>query len=150
MFLGEHSLEQVPETGRWRFMDSSVVRYEKRAVASELAQIKSEYQGRILPPNHPVTQQIRAIVQSILDANNLGAVKGETGAMRSYSAFPGMFGAEDNWDPDARTADIRSEDGTHLESSTRQWELIVVDDKKTVNAAALPGMSRSVLLFPAY
>lgn len=126
-------------------MDSSVVRYEKRAVASELAQIKREYQGRILPPDHPVTKQIRSIVQSILDANNLGVVKGQTGAMRSYSAFPGMFGTEDSWDPDSRTTDIRSEDGTHLESNTREWELIVVDDKKTVNAAALPGRSSSVL-----
>ena len=106
---------------------------------SELAEIKSEYRGHILPPNHPITRQIRGIVQAILDANNLGVVKSETGSMRSFSAFPGMFGGEDTWDPDSGAIDVRPEDGTHLESNTREWELIVVDDKKTVNAAALPG-----------
>ena len=113
---------------------------EKRAVRSELEQLKRQYRDRILPANHIITQNIREVVQAILDANSLGVIKSETGTMRSFSTFPGAFGAvEDSWDPDANRIDTRISDGSNLESNTREWELVVIDDQKTVNAAALPG-----------
>lgn len=132
------SLERVPETGRWRFMDSLTASIEASAVRSELEQMKHQYSDRILPPNHPIARHIRRTVQAILEANNLGVVKGDPNANRVFSILPGL-GAEDSWDPDANMTDTRTKEGSHFESNTREWELIVINDKETVNAAALPG-----------
>ena len=87
-----HSLEQVPETGRWRFMDISP-KYETmvrcwracRAYSPltgwlQLAeashqQLLQEFKGKVLPPNHPLTRHIRRVTTRILEASNLGTLE---------------------------------------------------------------------------
>ncbi|KAI5123023.1 hypothetical protein M0805_007644 [Coniferiporia weirii] len=126
-------LEQVPETGRWRFMSVNP-KAEAQIAEQEQASLQEEYKGRILPSNHPVVQQIRRIVSAILEANNLGVVKGE------YPAYTGPGpGSEDMWDPDSERTGYRESDGSDTHTNTREWNLIVVHDEKVVNAAASHG-----------
>ncbi|KAH8113141.1 peptidase family M48-domain-containing protein [Phellopilus nigrolimitatus] len=121
-------LEKVPETGRWRFMSVSP-RVEAALAKDEHKEFLNEYKGRILPASHPVTLEVRKVVSAILEANNLGTLKGDV--FERPNAGPGM---EDVWDPDGSSAQFK-EDET-ASGSTREWTLIVVNDNKTVNAAA--------------
>ena len=127
----------MPETGRWRFMDKSLKDLELKMFKAELEDLRQQYEHQTLPPNHPITKRVRGIVSNILEANNLGVVKGESSAMQSIFSFGSPQG--DTWDPDSGMA-VKSKEGADLDSNAREWELIVVDDNKTVNAAALPGM----------
>ncbi|KAI0747380.1 hypothetical protein C8Q74DRAFT_1320563 [Fomes fomentarius] len=64
-------LEQVPETGRWRFMDISP-KYETMLAEASYQGLLQEFEGKVLPPNHPLTRHIRRVAKSILEASNLG------------------------------------------------------------------------------
>ncbi|KAI0260574.1 peptidase family M48-domain-containing protein [Gloeopeniophorella convolvens] len=137
------SIEQVPETGRWRFMDVSV-EYEAALWESSYTSLSEEYRGKILPPSHIVTQHVHRIVSRILEANNLGTLRGSPRppvpsrevAHQSSSGFGGDGGQEnapDLWDPDA------AGHGASPGTGQKEWNLLVVNDKNTVNAMAAPG-----------
>ena len=85
------SLEQVPEAGRWRFMDvSSKFEAAVRALLvpavytrfyyihqlweweTSYDELSLEYPEHLLPPSHVVTQHVHRVVPRILDTNNLG------------------------------------------------------------------------------
>lgn len=78
-------------------------------------EILHDYEGAILPPQHPLTRHVRRIVQRILDANDLGKLEDASGTS----------GLRD--DPRQRAAVA---DG-------KRWTLTVVNDPKMVNAAAM-------------
>ncbi|KAF9263887.1 hypothetical protein L218DRAFT_1076826 [Marasmius fiardii PR-910] len=120
-------LEQVPETGRWRFINVGP------AVEAELGdmtrkQTYQEHRGQIVPPDHPISIHVRRVVSQILSASNLGVVKGHTPLVPSP--------IDDVWNPDA-TTDFSRSDATL--GGQREWDVIVVHDRKMINAAALPG-----------
>lgn len=68
-------LEQVPETGRWRFMDVSPA-METQLGQEGFAQTMSEYRGRVLPEGHPTTRAVRGVVRRITEASGLEAEGG--------------------------------------------------------------------------
>lgn len=142
-FLHVCSLETVPETGRWRFMDVSPkfetrvhLNYKRniynttdndRQMAKELhEQLLQEFRGKVLPPNHPLTQAVRGVVTRILEASNLGSLKTEP----NFIQQAGMA-IEDLWH-----ADVQSMEEPVPGSGSREWRLMVVDDPKVVNAMA--------------
>ncbi|KAI0343179.1 hypothetical protein BDW22DRAFT_1428602 [Trametopsis cervina] len=119
-------LEQVPETGRWRFMTSNP-QFEAYIAERTRQSLLQEYQKQALPPNHPLTIHVHNIVNRILEANDLGVLK---------TPYPSKVLSQkprDPWDPDSRSEDVPPEAGG------REWELIVVDDMQTVNALAAFG-----------
>ena len=162
------SLEQVPETGRWRFMDVNpkyealvrnlILLVHGRTKLQSLWQLAktahsellSEFQGKILPPNHPLTKHIRRVVATILEANDLGKLQDhdEVGhapqglLSRVFSPHPnGMVSpsdaGNDNWNPDSSRPNI--EISSENVKNTREWNLLVVNDDKMANAMATYG-----------
>ncbi|KAK1229021.1 metalloendopeptidase [Marasmius sp. AFHP31] len=91
-------------------------------------QIYQQYKGQILPPDHPLSNHVRRVVSQILSASNLGVVKSHHPVAHSPM--------DDVWNPDA-TDDFSRSDATL--GGQREWEVVIVNDKKMVNAAALPG-----------
>jgi metalloendopeptidase OMA1, mitochondrial len=96
-------------------------------------ELTSEYKGRILSPTHPTARQIARVVTRILEANNLGALKS------SHSSYPTPLEPFLNPGEELWTADYSSDDRAASRSKDTEWNLIVVDDDKTVNAAAAYG-----------
>ena len=64
------NLEQVPLTGRYRFNVVSPAT-EKQISESQYEQILQEFQGKILPENHPYTEMTARIVERMLPASGL-------------------------------------------------------------------------------
>ncbi|THH05583.1 hypothetical protein EW145_g4681, partial [Phellinidium pouzarii] len=131
-----YHLERVPETGRRRFM-SVKPQTEAKIAKEELTRLQEEYKGHILPPDHPVVKQIRTIVSAILEANNLGIVKDDTRIDTASSPD-----SEDIWEPDVASTWMEHSDTAN--TTMREWNLVVVNDNKVVNAAASVG---SIIVF---
>ncbi|KAI9433225.1 hypothetical protein H4582DRAFT_1989770 [Lactarius indigo] len=121
-------LEQVPETGRWRFMDVSP-KFEAALWDASYNELSQQYRAKLLPPSHVVTQHVHRVVSQILEANNLGTLRGDRrvltpprSVLQSGLGFGNGESEEaipDLWDPD----------------STGH----IVNDQKVVNAMAAPG-----------
>ncbi len=94
-----------------------------------------------MPPNHPVTQHVRKVIERLLDANNLGTLKS---ARRPESTQ--APGPESIWDVDSGFATGRTEE-VNPGVGGSEWELMVVKDDKTVNAMASYGQVPSLWLF---
>jgi len=118
-------LETVPETGRWRFMDVSP-KFETRMAKASYEQLLEEFRGKILPPNHPLTQAVRGVITGILEASNLGSLKSEPTFIQQTGTS-----IEDLWH-----ADVQKSEEPVPGSGGREWRLMVVDDPKVVNAMA--------------
>ncbi|GJE94132.1 peptidase family M48-domain-containing protein [Phanerochaete sordida] len=115
-------LEQVPETGRWRFMDISPSK-EAELIAESRRQLKAELGAKTLPPNHPLTRHVHRIVERILTANDLGHLK-----TAAPAAAPWFAGGDD--------AFVSAQGKLPTGASDKEWELMVVKDDKVVNAMA--------------
>ncbi|KAH9850410.1 peptidase family M48-domain-containing protein [Lenzites betulinus] len=115
-------LEQVPETGRWRFMDISP-KYEAMLAETAHEQLMKEFKGKVLPPNHPLSRHIRRVVERILEANGLGTLQA-----------PGVTDSQVR--PSAEVWSAVDPDRMPPESGGKQWHLFVVNDDKMVNAMA--------------
>ncbi|GAA5892112.1 hypothetical protein JCM6882_005698 [Rhodosporidiobolus microsporus] len=63
-------LEQVPETGRWRFIDVSPS-MEQQMGAESYEEVMREYKGKILPDWHPQARYVQDVVKRIVRANGL-------------------------------------------------------------------------------
>lgn len=105
-----------------------------------------EYGGKIIAPAHPLARHIRRVVVQILDANSLGVLKSDehgrhVGAPAPSISSMGGDGGDENWDPDAAAASRRTAEVATGENvnSMREWNLIVVNDDKEVNAMATYG-----------
>ncbi|KAI0027184.1 peptidase family M48-domain-containing protein, partial [Vararia minispora EC-137] len=124
------SLEKIPETGRWRFMVLPK-RYEEMMWEESIQAILRDYNGKIVHPDHPVAQRVQRVAARILEANDLGT-------LRTLEQAPGhsprelVFGSRRDTD-DQRPADV------HTELSKKQWNLLVVNDPRMINAFAAPG-----------
>ncbi|KAI0776971.1 peptidase family M48-domain-containing protein [Trametes elegans] len=114
-------LEQVPETGRWRFMDISP-KYEAALAEAAHQQLLSEFKGKVLPPNHPLTRHIRRVVTQILEANNLGTLEAPDVHAR-------LLPSADVW----AASEVER---VTPEVGGKEWHLFVVNDDKVVNAMA--------------
>ncbi|KAJ4497381.1 peptidase family M48-domain-containing protein [Lentinula lateritia] len=128
-------LEQVPETGRWRFISISP-KAEVQVGQFALQQTLAQFQGRILPDEHPVTMQVKRVVQTVLDASHLGAVRGYSQPHQQFSSND--FANDDTWSSSSSSSSIKSSPAA-IASAGKEWTVIVVDERKIVNAAATPG-----------
>ncbi|KAG5653675.1 hypothetical protein H0H81_011427 [Sphagnurus paluster] len=95
-----------------------------------------EYEHNTLPANHPLSRHVRRVVARILGASNLGHIRGESTTLSEIPPMPyhGESGGEIPWDPDARIGAGASQHGPE-----REWDVIVVNDPKMINAQAVPG-----------
>lgn len=92
-------------------------------------ELLNEFQGRILPPDHPVTRRVARVVSRILAANHLGALKATTAPVGA------RVPSDDFWGSGVPNgADLAPEVGG------REWHLMVVNDEKMVNAMASFGV----------
>lgn len=89
-------------------------------------QLLQEFRGKILPPNHSLTQAVRVVVTRILEASNLGPLKAEPTFIQQTGTS-----IEDLWH-----ADVQNREEPVPGSGSREWRLVVVDDPKVVNAMA--------------
>ncbi|KAI0740130.1 peptidase family M48-domain-containing protein [Earliella scabrosa] len=123
-------LEQVPETGRWRFMDISP-KYETMLAEASHQQLLQEFKGKVLPPNHPLTRHIRRVTTRILEASNLGTLEAPDVARPK--------GSEELWSFNGSPEEMPPEVG-----GSKKWHLFVVNDDSVVNAMASYG---SIVVF---
>jgi hypothetical protein len=94
---------------------------------------------------------VHRVVSSILEANDLGTLRGHRRApipartvLQGFGFGSGDVdeGAPELWDPDATG-------GTAARGTARkEWNLLVVNDDKVVNAMAAPGKSRTFKIAP--
>ena len=105
--------------------------------------LRNELQDSILPPNHPLSRHVRRVVSRILRASNLGILRGE--APPSFSPFDvGSNFEGDAWNPDAGFGADTGQGPNY--GPTKEWDVIVVDDPKIINAMATPGRYTSNIL----
>lgn len=70
------SLEQVKETGRWRFMDVSPSS-ERTMAQQSFTEMLNEYRPLLLSPNDQTTRYVRKVAGRIVRENGLGRMKGD-------------------------------------------------------------------------
>ncbi|KAJ2932396.1 hypothetical protein H1R20_g4715, partial [Candolleomyces eurysporus] len=92
-------------------------------------EIHNTFHGKILPPDHPISHHVRRVVSRILTASNLGVLHGEQPAHATLRGD--SFGEFTEFGASARP--------TEAYGPRKKWDVIVVDDKKTINAMATPG-----------
>ena len=63
-------LEQVPETGRWRFLDTPTA-MEKAIGEQTLQEVMREYQHNLLPASHPTARYVQRVVKRLTAASHL-------------------------------------------------------------------------------
>ncbi|KAJ7308676.1 peptidase family M48-domain-containing protein [Mycena albidolilacea] len=124
-------LETAPESGRRRFMAVSK-RQEELLRTQALQETRAQFRGRILPLEHPLTQQVRRITRRIIVASNLGHLEGE-GAAEPPELIEDPWGAPLG----EGAADISRPPTLHPD---REWAVLVVDDPSFVNAFAAAGL----------
>jgi hypothetical protein len=105
------------------------------AKIGEMARLQSQeqYRDTTLPPNHMLSRHVRRVVSRILAASNLGVVREDTSVSYIDDQRGGAGG--DTWDPDAEPG--TGERRTHGEE--REWDVMVVNDPKMINAQVVPG-----------
>lgn len=129
-------LEQVPITGRWRFMNTSP-KLEAKVGEMTRQSLYHEFQGSILPPNHPLSRHVRRVVSRVLHASNLGILRGE--AQPALSPFGVRSDFEgDTWNPDVDFGAAADPGPSY--GPSKEWDVIVVNDPKMINAMASPGI----------
>ncbi|KAJ7669503.1 hypothetical protein DFH06DRAFT_1321578 [Mycena polygramma] len=122
------SLESAPETGRRRFM--AVSKNQEELIRQQaLQETVQQFQGKILPLHHPLTQEVRRITRRIITASNLGYLHGD---LEHTIGDP----FADSWGGDSAAEIPR----TPSMNADREWVVLVVDDMKFVNAFAAPGL----------
>ena len=92
----------------------------------------------MLPAHHPLSRHVRRVASRILSASNLGVLRGSGDASLQQAPYVGSLGGGgDGWNPDTELPQ-KSPQGAGL-GSEREWEVMVVNDSKMVNAQAMPG-----------
>ncbi|KAG2354235.1 peptidase family M48-domain-containing protein [Suillus spraguei] len=125
-------LEQVPETGRWRFMDISP-KYETKLAQAAYDELLTEFRGKILPSNHPITQHVQRVVNRVLESSDLGHLRSSEPRRSLVEAL------DDFWSEDSFTTGRPSGESSTPESGGKEWNLLVVNDPSVVNAMATFG-----------
>ncbi|KAF8970905.1 peptidase family M48-domain-containing protein [Flammula alnicola] len=130
-------LEQVPDTGRWRFMNTSP-QFEAKIGEVLREQLREELKAATLPPNHPLSIHVRRVVTRVLHASNLGILRGEV-----EPTFRSPFGMGTDpeghaWNPDVMFGAAAAPGPVY--GPDKVWDVIVVNDIKVINAMASPGI----------
>ncbi|KAI4525768.1 hypothetical protein K525DRAFT_234150 [Schizophyllum commune Loenen D] len=141
-------LDKVPETGRIRFINVRPETEEKLAkVMRDTAY--AQFKNKILPADHPLAAQIRGIVSRILDANQLGRLRDQPLSdgvpLDDWSGSTGNSTRNKDgelWNPDLVEADpyAATTSAPSSDKAPGEWDVIVVNDKRFVNAYADIGL----------
>lgn len=125
-------IETVEQTGRWRFMDTSVSTEVSLGLQAKDQTLK-QYSGKILSPHHPQSKRVHKIATRIIESSHLGKVKG--GDLGAVEARISQWGVAE-----PSIGDVLSGQGFSDEpiSKDTEWEVFVIDDK-TTNAFVVPG-----------
>ncbi|KAI0721774.1 peptidase family M48-domain-containing protein [Fomitopsis betulina] len=121
-------LERIEETGRWRFMDVSP-QLEARLAKQAHNSLVAQYGDRVLPPNHPISRHVRRVVERILEASHLGTL----------APPEPTHGRTLTLDPDSAVWPAEQSIDLPPTVGGKQWNLMVVNDDRMVNAAATFG-----------
>ena len=98
--------------------------------------LRNDLQDSILPPNHPLSRNVRRVAARILHSSNLGILPGE--AQPSLSPFGMVSNFEgDAWNPDADYGAATDPGSSY--GPNKEWDVIVVDNSNIINAMATPG-----------
>jgi len=129
-------LERVPETGRLRFIDVSEASEKELGKQTQL-QTLDEYSRALLPPNHPTSRRVRQVAQRIIESSGLGRMK----SGHELAAVEGNVPAWGGGASEESMGDIFFGGAGKNPAPTQEteWEVYVIDDKKTKNAFVLPG-----------
>ncbi|KLT42555.1 hypothetical protein CC85DRAFT_83752 [Cutaneotrichosporon oleaginosum] len=92
----------------------------------------AQFEGQLLPPNHPITRRVREIAKRIVERNGLGRVK-EGHSLSSIEEVMGSFGIGRGMESGENIS------ATEAGNQNAEWEVYVVDDRKTMNAFVIPG-----------
>ncbi|KAN0065064.1 metalloendopeptidase [Thecaphora frezii] len=112
-----YHLEQVPETGRWRFMNVSGEQEIAMGLES-YQQVLREHRDRILPHDHPYSRYVRKTAARIISALEHGS-----------STVVKLGSVDVALSPDHGS-------GRHRQTD---WEVFVINDPDQKNAFVLPG-----------
>jgi metalloendopeptidase OMA1, mitochondrial len=87
-----------------------------------------EYRGKILPPNHLLTQHVRRVASRLLEANDLGSLRPDRGEefVPDSGEESGLLHDQGGW---------QNAGGGKL----REWTVFVVDEERIANAFAAYG-----------
>jgi len=98
---------------------------------AELArkEYRAEFEHAVLSTTHPLSRHVLRVASRILSASNLGVVRGET--TQPALILPFVQGGDGN----------SSKNSVNTFGSTVEWDVIVVNDRKIINALASPGKS---------
>lgn len=70
-----YNLERVPISGRLRF-NCVPAQYEEQMAQEQFQQVMREYQGKVLPANHPKTRMVRRVLERLVPNSGLEAQGG--------------------------------------------------------------------------
>ena len=88
---------------------------------------RAEFQHATLPPTHPLSRHVLRVASRILSASNLGVIRGES--VYPVPMLPFVQGRDG----------YPSNSSVNAIGPTTEWDVIVVNDRKIVNALATPG-----------
>jgi metalloendopeptidase OMA1, mitochondrial len=108
------------------------------AQIGELArrQFREEYRDVTLPSQHTLSQHVKRVIGHILAASNLGIVHPteEIPYLPLLNSHSASEGENDGWN--SASGDATE---TKISSGEKEWDVMVVNDPKTVNAQVVPG-----------
>ena len=90
---------------------------------------RAEFEHATLPTTHPLSRHVQRVVSRILSASNLGVVRGDS-SDNPVTMLPFVQG---------RNGYPPSNIGGNTLGSTVEWDVIVVNDRRIMNALATPG-----------
>ncbi|EJU01161.1 hypothetical protein DACRYDRAFT_53615 [Dacryopinax primogenitus] len=121
-------LEEVPQTGRYRFMDLSP-EAEAEYAAESFREIMNEVGPKLLPSNHPIVRYCQAIAARIVSSAGLGhVVPGSTHGVQKRRRGWGLSGLDEG---ETGFGNQMTDEST--------WEIFVINDPDTPNAFVLSG-----------
>jgi metalloendopeptidase OMA1, mitochondrial len=95
---------------------------EESYAQESTSELLSQFQSKVLHPEHPLTLHVTSIVSALLEASDLG-----------YVSSP-----EDRWSP-SPSSPFPNTSVVTGKSTRKKWNVIVVDDPSTINAMATWG-----------
>lgn len=105
--------------------------------------MKQELSSQILPPTHPLSILVRKVASRILQHSHLGRIRGESPATPPTHFISPHFGHDPNDQGDTSQAWHPSDDYGSAARDTygpeKEWDVVVVNDEKVINAMATPG-----------
>ena len=107
--------------------------------------MREELKQSTLSPDHPISRHVRRVVTRILQASNLGSIRGEERQIL-LSPFGLRVDTEGNvWNPDTDLGAAKIPGESY--GPKKEWDVIVVNDKKMINAMANPGKCKILRTF---